>query len=162
MSGGENQGEIGTSHRILVLLAVRHLPLMGTLPSHLPKALLQRKGRQIWVSLPLLQTRSPRLKDGRCLPQGWSSSWNKTAQLEDQSPLPEGSPGREGRLWSLPITKAFPHRGLPHFQKGTLPGELSFPSGYRVLLDGSPPQSLNTYRGQAPQGSLVTCVTVPP
>lgn len=103
-----------------------------------------------------------RLKDARCLLQGWSSSWKKTARLEDQSPLLEGSPGTEGRLWPLPVAKAFPHRGFPHFQKGILPSELSSPSGHRVHLDGSPPQSCNTHRSQAPQESLVTCVTVSP
>lgn len=103
-----------------------------------------------------------RLKDARCLLQGWSSSWNKSSPTGGPEPLLEACPGTEGRLWSLPVSKAFPHRGLPQFQKGILSSELSSPYGHRVHLDGSPPQSCNTHRSQAPQESLVTCVTVSP
>ena len=88
-----------------------------------------------------------------------ASLQNKDSPAGERSiraPLPEGRPRTEGRLWSLPIAKAFfPHMGLPHLQKGTLSSELSSPSSHTVLLDGSLLQSYNTHRIQAPQGSFV-------
>lgn len=95
--GRRKAGRNSSHHLFPGLPVMKHLPLQGSLPFHLPKALPQGKGRQIWVFLPLSQIRQWRLKDGCRLPQGRHLYRTKTAQLESEASEPhcqKGAPGQ--------------------------------------------------------------------
>lgn len=149
MSGRETQREIVSSDVIPVLPAMKLLFLMCTLSIALPNALPQ--GRQVWVFLPLLQMRSLRLEEVKCLP-GLSSLWNKDNPTEGPDPSGREEPlGQRADSGPSPLSRTFHIGALLICIRGTLGSELISPQSHRVLLDGHPTLSNN------PTAHMVSC-----